>query len=131
MSRFVKQSDIRQEGFDWGNVGWRSDGTGSRQLVVMDVTVEPGGGHAFHRHPRQEEMIVVRSGRVEQWLEREHETLEAGDAVYIDADVVHGSFNTGDETVQLQVILGPAIASEQTGYELVDVSGDEPWASLR
>ncbi len=131
MSMFVKQSEIRQESFEWGKVGWRSGDTGSAQLVVMDVAVRPGEGHAFHRHPSQEEMIIVKAGQVEQWLEEEKETLRAGDAVYIDADVVHASFNTGGETAHLQVVLAPVIASEATGYEVVDVSGEAPWASLR
>ena len=34
-----------------------------------------------------------------------------------------------DEVAHLQVILGPAVG--EGGYELVDVSGEEPWASLR
>ena len=44
-------------------------------------------------------------------------------------DVVHGSFNEFDETAELQVILAPAAGDG--GYELVDVSGDAPWASKR
>lgn len=57
------------------------------------------------------------------------EELGPGDSVYIDRDVVHGSFNESDETAELQVILAPA--SGDGGYELVDVSGDEPWVSKR
>jgi quercetin dioxygenase-like cupin family protein len=96
----------------------------------MDVTLEPGEGHDFHRHPRQEEMIIVKAGKIEQWLEREAETLYPGDSVYIDADVVHASFNTGSETARLQVVIAPSLGAG-SGYGLVDVSGDEPWASLR
>ena len=55
--------------------------------------------------------------------------LRPGDSVYIDADVVHASFNDGDEDAHLQVILGPSVG--EGGYELVDVAGEEPWASLR
>ena len=57
MSRFVKQVDVEQEQFDWGTIGWRARpaNTGSKQLVVMDVTLEPGEGHAFHRHDGQED----------------------------------------------------------------------------
>jgi len=132
MSTFVKQGDIRHETFDWGDVGWRCGpgNTGSKQLVVMDVSLAPGEGHNFHRHPGQEEMIILKSGRIEQYLERESTILEAGDSVYIDADVVHASFNVGDETAQLQVVIGPSLG-EGSGYGLVDVSDEEPWASLR
>jgi quercetin dioxygenase-like cupin family protein len=75
-------------------------------------------------------VIIVRSGRIEQWLEREAATLGPGDSAFIDADLVHATFNDGDETVHLQVVLGPALDSE-VGYGLVDVSGEAPWSSLR
>jgi len=131
MSTFVKQGDVEQDEFDWGTIGWRCRpaNTGSKQLVVMDVTLEPGEGHDFHRHPGQEEMIIVKAGRVTQYLERESTQLGVGDSVYIDEDVVHASFNEGDETAHLQVVIGPSLGDE--GYGLVDVSGEEPWASLR
>ena len=131
MSRFVKQAEIEQEQFDWGVVGWRCvPATGARQIVVMDVTLDPGGGHDFHRHPGQEEMIIVKRGRITQYLERESTQLAVDDSVFIDADVVHASFNESDEPALLQVIIAPSLG-EGTGYGLVDVSGDEPWASLR
>jgi quercetin dioxygenase-like cupin family protein len=131
MSRFVKQAEIEQEQFDWGVVGWRCvPATGARQVVVMDVTLDPGGGHDFHRHPGQEEMIIVKRGRITQYLERESTQLGVDDSVFIDADVVHASFNESDEPALLQVIIAPSLG-EGTGYGLVDVSGEEPWASLR
>ena len=131
MSRFVKQAEIEQEQFDWGVVGWRCvPATGARQIVVMDVTLDPGGGHDFHRHPGQEEMIIVKRGRITQYLERESTQLGVDDSVFIDADVVHASFNESGEPALLQVIIAPSLG-EVTGYGLLDVSGDEPWASLR
>ena len=81
----------------------------------------PVACHDFHKHPDQDEMIIVKSGRVVQWLEQEQPELGPGDSVYIDKDVVHGSFNEFDETAELQVILAPAMG--EGGYELVDVVG--------
>jgi quercetin dioxygenase-like cupin family protein len=131
MSRFVMKADVEQERFDWGTIGWRARpaNTGSRQLVVMDVTLKPGEGHAFHLHDGQEEMIIVKQGFVTQFIERDSTTLGPGDSVYLDAGVVHASYNDGDETAHLQVMIGPSLG--EGGYDLVDVSGDEPWASLR
>jgi quercetin dioxygenase-like cupin family protein len=131
MSRFVKQQDVEQERFDWGTIGWRCRpaNTGARRLVVMDVTLEPGEGHPFHRHDGQEEMIIVKRGSITQYLEHESATLAAGDSIYIDEGVVHASYNDGEETAHLQVVIGPSIGEE--GYGLVDVSGDEPWSSIR
>jgi quercetin dioxygenase-like cupin family protein len=131
MSTFVKQAGIAVDHLDWGAIGWRARpaNTGCKTFVVMDVSLEPGFGHDFHKHPEQDEMIIVKAGRVEQWIAEERTTLEAGDSVYLDADVVHASFNTGSETVHLQVVLAPAVGDE--GYQLVDVSSEPPWASLR
>jgi quercetin dioxygenase-like cupin family protein len=66
---------------------------------------------------------------VTQFIERDSTTLGPGDSVYLDAGVVHASYNDGDETAHLQVVIGPSLGED--GYGLVDVSGDEPWASLR
>jgi quercetin dioxygenase-like cupin family protein len=131
MSKFVKQSDIEHEQFDWGEVGWRCyPTTGAQQIVVMDVTLAPGGGHDFHRHPGQEEMIIVKRGQITQYLEKDSTRLNPDDSVFIEADVVHASFNESGEAALLQVIIAPSLR-EGSGYGLVDVSGEEPWASLR
>ena len=131
MSRFVMKEDVAVADFDWGSAGMRADvpSTGCTSFVVVDVTLTPGNCHDFHKHPDQDEMIIVKSGRVVQWLEQDSRELGAGDSVYIDKDVVHGSFNDFDITAELQVILAPAMG--EGGYELVDVADDEPWASLR
>jgi quercetin dioxygenase-like cupin family protein len=112
-------------------LGWisRPSSTGATQLTVMDVTLAPGHGHDFHKHPTQEEVIVVRSGEIEQWLERDRTTLRPGEAVFIPAGAVHASFNEGSEAARLLVSLGPCAG--EGGYEVVEVAGEEPWSSLR
>jgi len=131
MSTFVKQADIAVDNLDWGDIGWRARpaNTGCKTFVVMDVSLEPGFGHDFHKHPDQDEMIIVKAGQIEQWIGEEHTMLGVGDSVSLDADVVHASFNVGSETAHLQVVLAPAVGDE--GYQLVDVSAEQPWASLR
>ena len=131
MSRFVMGSEVPTEDFDWGSAGMRCapPGTGCQSFVVMDVRLDPGFFHAFHKHPDQDEMITVASGRVTQYLEEESKVLGPGDSIYIDRDVVHGSYNDFDEPALLNVVLAPAI--DVGGYVAIDVTGDEPWASLR
>ena len=127
---FIHGADVQRESLDWGELGWVcAPAQGARQLTVLDVTLEPGFGHDFHRHPDQEEVIVVQSGVIEQWLEGERSSLGPGEAVFIPADTVHASFNDGTETARLTVALGPCAG--ESGYEVVDVSQDEPWRSLR
>ena len=96
---------------------------------MIDVSLIPGQGHDFHRHAKQEEVIVIMSGSVEQWIEREKRVLKAGDAVYIDANVVHASFNIGNSEANLIAILGPCVG--EGGYESEEVAAEEPWRSLR
>ena len=65
-----------EEAFDWGTIGWRlTPDKGSSHLVIMDVTLEPGEGHDFHKHPGQEEMIIVKQGEITQYIERDSADL--------------------------------------------------------
>jgi quercetin dioxygenase-like cupin family protein len=132
MSTFIPLADVRREEFDWGVIGWRLvPSLGAQHLVVMDVELTPGGGHAFHRHPGQEEMIVVKEGTIVQFVGEESATLTAGDSVFIPEGEVHASFNDDTEqTAYLQVVMSPSLGAD-TGYGLEDVSDQEPWRSLR
>lgn len=129
--KFITATAMERDHLDWGVMGWlsRPATTGAKDLVVIEVTLEPGCGHNFHKHPGQEEVIYVVAGAVEQWVGRESTTLRPGDGVFIGADMVHASFNTGSATAKLIAILGPSVGAE--GYQLVEVYDQEPWASLR
>ena len=129
--RFMLSVETPPESLDWGQLRWMSHppSTGSKDLTVIEVNITPGNGHDFHKHPDQEEVIYVISGRVEQWLAQESRILGPGDSVFIGADVVHASFNVGKEDARLLAILGPCVGDE--GYELVDVANEAPWSGLR
>ncbi len=129
---FVPAAEAVREKLDWGSLAWccRPEGTGAEDLVVIEVTFAPGGGHAFHKHPQQAEVIYAIEGEVEQWLDRERRTLRPGDCVYIPAGVVHASFNTSANGAKLLAILGPSIG-KGNGYEVVEVADEAPWKGLR
>lgn len=131
---FICIDDVEWEELDWGDLGWvirPQNVPESAQLCVLDVKIQPGQGHAFHRHPNQEEVILLRSGAVEQWIERERRDLVPGDVAFIPKDTVHATFCAPDATepARLLVVLGPSHG--EGGYEAVDASTEEPWASLR
>ena len=128
--RFVTAADAVVEPSPWGPHDWlsRAGLTAAERLMLVRVTMAPGKGHAFHRHPALEEIIYVVSGRAEQWVDRASRLLGPGDAAHIPADVVHGTYNAGDTNLVFLAILSPAIFE---GPALVDVSGEQPWASLR
>ncbi len=129
--KFVIAEEIEPEILDWGQLAWLSHppGTGAQHLTVIHVTLAPGKGHNFHKHPDQEEVIFVVSGEVEQWVDREKRILGPGDSAFLPADMVHASFNVGDSDAKIVAILGPCVG--EGGYELVDVAGEEPWSGLR
>ena len=129
--KFLIAKEIELKVDDFGTSSWLSNppNTGATQLAVIDVNFDPGKGHNFHKHPDQEEVVVVVAGKVEQWVDREMRILGPGDAAFIPADVVHASFNAGDQPAKIVAILGPCVGP--VGYELVDVAGDLPWTTLR
>ena len=129
--KFIPITESEPVKLEWGILRWlsRPELTGAEKLVVLEVSLLPGHGHNFHKHPGQEEVIYAIEGTVEQWLEGEKRDLHPGDSIFIPADTVHASFNTSSGKVKLLAILGPAAGAE--GYELVDVSGEEPWKTLR
>lgn len=129
--KFVTQEVIERVQQDWGANNWisRPSLTGAKHISVIEVIVKPGAGHNFHKHPDQEEVITVITGQIEQWLEDEMQILNPGDSIFIDADVVHASFNAGDSQAKMMVTLGPSVG--EGGYEVVEVGDQEPWKSLR
>jgi quercetin dioxygenase-like cupin family protein len=129
--KFVIGGETAQEVLDWGELRWLSNppSTGARDLTVINVSLAPGKGHDFHKHPDQEEVIYVVAGRVEQWVDHEKRILGPGDSAFLPADTVHASFNVGDSDANIVAILGPCVGTK--GYEVVDVAGEEPWRGLR
>ena len=129
--KFMMSAETSPETLDWGQLRWMSHppSTGAKDLTVIEVTIKPGQGHDFHKHPDQEEVIYCLKGQVEQWLDQEKRLIGPGDSVFIGADIVHASFNAGDTDAQMLAILGPCVGDE--GYELVDVADQAPWKDLR
>lgn len=128
--RFVTESEMQVEQLPWGPHDWlcRPGLTEAENLLLVRVHMPPGEAHKFHRHPEMEEIIYVLSGTAEQWVDREKRILTAGQTAHIPIDVVHGTYNAGEDTLEFLAILSPAKIS---GPPLVDVSDEEPWKSMR
>lgn len=130
LRRFVTAGEAEVEELPWGPHEWlcRPGLTEAEDLLLVRVTIPAGKAHAFHRHPAMEEIIYVLSGEAEQWAGRESRVLEAGEMAHIPRDMVHGTYNAGSEPLVFLAILSPA---KFEGPAVVDVSGEEPWRSLR
>jgi quercetin dioxygenase-like cupin family protein len=129
--KFTIRSDVAPEILDWGQLRWLSNppATGAAALTVIDVTLAPGKGHDFHKHPDQEEVLLIVEGRVEQWVDREKRILGPGDSAFVPAGVVHASFNAGTSDARIAAILGPCVGD--VGYVSVEVGAEAPWNTLR
>jgi quercetin dioxygenase-like cupin family protein len=129
--KFTIRSEVEPERLDWGQLRWLSNPptTGAGQLTVIDVALVPGKGHNFHKHPDQEELLLIIAGEVEQWIGEEKRILRAGDSAFVPADVVHASFNAGSGEARIAAILGPCIG--EVGYVSVEMGDEAPWNTLR
>ncbi len=130
LHRFVTAHEQQVEPSPWGPHEWlsRPGLTDAKELLMVRVLMPSGTAHQFHRHPGMEEIIYVLSGTAEQWVGEEKRVLRAGDSAHIPRDMVHGTYNAGDDTLIFLAILSPAHAE---GPVLVDVHTEEPWRSLR
>jgi quercetin dioxygenase-like cupin family protein len=128
--RFVSRDEMQVEASPWGPHEWlcRPGLTDANGLLLVRVRMPAGRAHQFHRHPAMEEIIYILSGTAEQWVDREKRILRAGDIAHIPRDVVHGTYNAGEETLVFLAILSPAKCS---GPALVDVHEREPWRTLK
>jgi len=128
--RFVTAAEKVDFLSPWTLEEWlcRSDIVPNNELLMVRANMEPGRSHPFHTHPTREEIIYVLSGRAEQWIGREHRVLGPGEMVLVPKGEVHGTYNPFRERLVFLAILAPATAADPA---VVDVSSQEPWASLR
>lgn len=128
--RFVTATEAVRFESPWTLEEWlcRSDVVTNKQLLLVRANMEPRRSHPFHTHPTREELIYIISGKAEQWVGREHRILKAGEMAFIPQGEVHGTYNPFDEKLVFLAILAPSNAPEPG---IVDVSAQEPWASIR
>jgi quercetin dioxygenase-like cupin family protein len=103
------------------------------KLLLVRANMDPGHCHPFHYHPHREEIIYVIYGRAEQWVDKEHRILSAGEMAHIPPGTVHATYNPHKEPLVFLAILSPANlpAGKATDPDPADVSTQEPWASIR
>lgn len=87
-----------KQGFSYFE-GIAKETVGSSGVCMHLLTVPPGGRAKAHKHETHETAIYVISGSAKMyWGERLEHCMEtnAGDMIYIPADVPHLPFNDGD-----------------------------------
>ena len=86
--------------------------TGAAQLCIFEQLIAPGTGAPTHSHPA-EEVLTVRDGEADMWIDSDHVTVHAGQSLLIPAGRLHGVRNSGQGTLHVQAILASAVF-EQT-----------------
>lgn len=127
---FITEKEAIQEEFKGRTNFWmcRPEITNAKDLQISRAVLPPGECHNFHHHPELEEAIYVLEGEVEQWVGEEKQVLQVGEVAHMLPGVVHATFNATDRDAVILAILTPG---SQVGPFMVDVSGEEPWASMR
>lgn len=128
--KFVKKDDLMYEKVFGREHYWHyhPEIIERAESYLVRVVVQEGDGHNFHRHPKMHEILYILKGKAEQWIENEMQILEVGDSVYIDADVVHATFNASEGELEFLAVLSPP-----EGWEAgtVDVSEELPYIDYR
>jgi mannose-6-phosphate isomerase-like protein (cupin superfamily) len=81
---------------------------GAAQLCMFEQHVMPGVGAPTHRHP-VEEVLTVREGEAEMWIDDERITVLAGQSLIVPAGRLHGFRNSGTGTLHLHAVLAAPI----------------------
>jgi quercetin dioxygenase-like cupin family protein len=81
---------------------------GATQLCVFEQWVAPGNGAPTHSHP-VEELLTVREGEAEMWIDEARTLVRAGQSLIVPAGRLHGFRNSGTDTLHVHAILASPI----------------------
>jgi quercetin dioxygenase-like cupin family protein len=103
-----------------------SAGNGSAQLCIFEQWIAPGTGAPTHSHP-VEEVLTVREGEAEMWMDEERIIVPAGQSLIVPAGRKHGFRNSGDLTLHIHAVLASPVfeATPEGATEMVRRWGAE------
>ena len=81
---------------------------GAAQLCIFEQWVAPGHGAPTHSHP-VEEVLPVREGEAEMWLDQERAIVAAGQSLIVPAGRLHGFRNSGTTTLHIHAVLASPV----------------------
>jgi mannose-6-phosphate isomerase-like protein (cupin superfamily) len=81
---------------------------GAAQLCVFEQWVVPGSGAPTHSHT-VEEVLTVRQGEAEMWIEEERVIVRAGQSLIVPPFRLHGFRNSGTMTLHLHAVLASSV----------------------
>ncbi len=81
---------------------------GADQLCIFEQWIAPGAGAPTHSHS-VEEVLTVREGEAEMWLDDARVTVSVGQSLIIPAGRRHGFRNSGATTLHVHAVLAFAV----------------------
>jgi mannose-6-phosphate isomerase-like protein (cupin superfamily) len=81
---------------------------GARQLCIFEQWIAPGAGAPTHTHP-VEEVLTVREGEAEMWIDDERAIVSEGQSLTVPAGRKHGFRNSGNVTLHIHAVLASPI----------------------
>ena len=121
----MKVSDVRERPREQWRPGVEtrmlvSASNGAAQLCIFEQWIAPGAGAPTHSHP-VEEVLTVREGQAEMWLDEERIIVSAGQSLIVPAGRKHGFRNSGIATLHIHAVLASPIfeATMQGATEVV------------
>jgi mannose-6-phosphate isomerase-like protein (cupin superfamily) len=109
----MKISDIRDMPIEQWRPGVQtrmlvSANAGAAQLCIFEQWIASGTGAPTHWHP-VEEVLTVREGKAEMWIDDERIIVSAGQALVVPAARKHGFRNAGTATLHIHAVLASAV----------------------
>jgi quercetin dioxygenase-like cupin family protein len=81
---------------------------GAAQLCIFEQWVAPGTGAPTHVHP-VEEVLTVREGEAEMWIDAQRVIVAAGQSLIVPAGRKHGFRNSGNAALHLHAVLASPV----------------------
>ena len=85
-----------------------SASNGTAQLCIFEQWIAPGTGAPTHSHP-VEEVLTVREGEAEMWMDEERIIVPAGQSLIVPAGRKHGFRNSGAVTLHIHAVLASPV----------------------
>ena len=85
-----------------------SASNGAMQLCMFEQWIAPGTGAPTHSHP-VEEVLTVREGEAEMWMDEQRIVVSAGQSLIVPAGRKHGFRNAGNLTLHIHAVLASPV----------------------
>src|SRR5882757_3480116 len=85
-----------------------SASNGAAQLCMFEQWIAPGAGAPTHSHP-VEEVLIVREGEAEMWIDEKRAIVSAGQSLIVPAGRKHGFRNSGTATLHIHAVLASPV----------------------